>query len=380
MTDVLVFLPSSGLGGCEHYAELVTRHLRMRNPEICLAVPRLPSLREWVSSIRSRQIRVLCYPPGERGADGFPDAVHQERAARTVVDSCAPDLVIAILPWPLAGTGIESVIADDQLPSVAVFQLFCRRLQLAPSLRARYLRAWEGGQVWVTVSADNRRSIAASFGVPTASITVVPNGTELMPQNEVSDHSREVARARLAIDPESWILLTIARLTDVKRVGLILEAVAMLPDNIRSRATLFVVGDGEQGDDLRTRAASLDLRDQVRFTGHVLDPHNYLLAADVFVTASCCEGLAFSTLEAMARGLPVIASSDSSHRELVRDGTDGLLFLGDAPEALAHALRRMWASPDSHRMGQSGRGRISASYSRSSMLSGLDRAIAEAMK
>lgn len=379
MNRMLVFLPSSGLGGCEHYAKIVVGHLRARRLEVYLALPEIDDLQDWVSSIESLGVHVLQYAAGETGENGFPDAIHQEREARTVVEACAPQLVVAILPWPLAGAGIQAVISDKKLPSVAVFQLFCRRLDLPPDLCARFLKARTGGQIWVAVSNGNRESIAASFGVPTSSITVAPNGIDITPESESRrDRDRQVARTQLGIPSESWVLVTIARLTAVKRVGLILDALALLPDIVRADVTLLVLGDGEEAADLRTLGWALGLRDQVRFVGHVSSPQTYLLAADVYVTASCCEGLAFSTLEAMSVGLPVVAASESSNGELVREKVEGLLFSGGAADSLAEALEQMRWSPAVGRMGQSGRRRVVTSFTSASMLTELEQAITTA--
>jgi glycosyltransferase involved in cell wall biosynthesis len=129
------------------------------------------------------------------------------------------------------------------------------------------------------------------------------------------------------------------RLHPQKNLGLLLEA---WPAVVRaSGASLMLVGDGEERESLRARAAELGVANQVHFTGRVDDPSQYLRAADAFVLPSVAEGMSNSLLEAMATGLPCLASDIGGNTDLLGEGGAGWLLPGDDPEAWADAIIRV---------------------------------------
>jgi glycosyltransferase involved in cell wall biosynthesis len=107
----------------------------------------------------------------------------------------------------------------------------------------------------------------------------------------------------------------------------------------------FIAGDGSQRDALAADAKRLRLDDAVRFLGPVDDPRELLRALDIFVMPSLYEGLGMAALEAMACGLPVIASDTGGLRETVEDGCTGLLAPAGDVVALAHAIETLAEAP-----------------------------------
>lgn len=107
-------------------------------------------------------------------------------------------------------------------------------------------------------------------------------------------------------------------------------------------ARLFVVGWGPLEDTLRKTAAERGLAANVTLTGRVPpdDIHEYYVLADTFVTSSTLEGLGIAGLEAMAAELPVVATDVPGLREIVVDGTTGLLVPPSAPDRLAAGMVR----------------------------------------
>ena len=104
------------------------------------------------------------------------------------------------------------------------------------------------------------------------------------------------------------------------------------------RALLVLAGDGELRETVRARAASLGLEGAVRFLGLRDDVPELLGAADAFVLSSAWEGLPIAVLEAMAAGLPVVATAVGGVPELVRSGETGWLVAPGAPAALGAAM------------------------------------------
>jgi glycosyltransferase involved in cell wall biosynthesis len=155
-------------------------------------------------------------------------------------------------------------------------------------------------------------------------------------------------------------ILTIGRLAGVKGQAVLLDAVAEL----RRRGVavaLTLAGDGPERGRLEERAARLGIGDAVTFPGAV--GHDQVTAlygeADVFCTSSFAEGLPFVLMEAMATGLPVVATRIMGIPELVDDGVTGLLVPPARPDLVADALERLAAHPDERRaMGAAGRRKV----------------------
>ena len=127
--------------------------------------------------------------------------------------------------------------------------------------------------------------------------------------------------------------------------------------------TLDLLGDGPERLQHEERAAALGLSDRVRFLGEVADVPARLREAHVFVLSSRSEGLPISVLEAMAAGLPVVASDVGGLRELVAAEESGILVPAGSPALLAAALTRLVDTPELRiSMGAESRRRVEASF------------------
>jgi len=154
---------------------------------------------------------------------------------------------------------------------------------------------------------------------------------------------RQVARAALGIGPERIVVGTVGRLDPVKdQVGL-LRAFSRVVDD--SRVLLLIAGDGPCRAELETTVSALGLDGRVRLLGERDDVPSVLAAMDVFVLCSIAEGISNTILEAMATGLPVVATRVGGNPELVVDGKTGCLVEPRSPAALAASLRRYFEDP-----------------------------------
>ena len=143
------------------------------------------------------------------------------------------------------------------------------------------------------------------------------------------------------------VVLVVARLVPIKNVRLVVEAVAMVRARVPD-TRLVIVGDGPEREALRARAVELDFADSVTFAGSVpqRDTPGFYRAADVFALPSDFDNSPNAVLEAMACGLPVVATDVGGVRELVVDRVGGAIVPpGDAP-AMAKALELYLAQPD----------------------------------
>jgi glycosyltransferase involved in cell wall biosynthesis len=147
--------------------------------------------------------------------------------------------------------------------------------------------------------------------------------------------SREELCAEWGLPPEQPLVACVGRLVPLKNQGLALDAVARVPE-----AALVLVGEGPLLDELRAHAARDGLRDRVAFAGLRRDARAVIGAADAVVMPSQSEGLPLAALEALAAGVPLVATDVRGLRELLTDGVDALLVPPGRPEAMADALRR----------------------------------------
>jgi glycosyltransferase involved in cell wall biosynthesis len=143
-------------------------------------------------------------------------------------------------------------------------------------------------------------------------------------------------QAGLPIDAK--LIVCVGRLCDQKNQSALIQAAARV---LRKVPGVYValLGDGPDRSSLRELSDKL-IAGHVLFPGHS-DPIPWLAAADVFVLPSTLEGLPGALIEAMAAGLPCIATDIPGNRELVRDGDTGSLVPVGSPEALAHAIEIM---------------------------------------
>jgi glycosyltransferase involved in cell wall biosynthesis len=129
-------------------------------------------------------------------------------------------------------------------------------------------------------------------------------------------------------------------------------------------ARLTLVGEGPERPALEALIAELGLADAVDLPGASPDPGHFLRAADLFVLPSLEEGMSIALLEAMALGIPLVASEIPGNRSLVTDREHGRLAPPGDPEALAGAILDQWAAPDrAAEMAAAARRRVVEGYS-----------------
>ena len=138
-------------------------------------------------------------------------------------------------------------------------------------------------------------------------------------------------------------LLFVGRLATAKGLPILLEAIAKV-----AGVTLVIAGDGGERNALEGQVRALNILDRVKFLGYQSQEQvrNLLKQSDIFVMSSFAEGLPVVLMEAMAAGVPVIATGIAGIPELVRDGCNGLLVAPGDVEGTANAIRRLLRDPD----------------------------------
>lgn len=147
---------------------------------------------------------------------------------------------------------------------------------------------------------------------------------------------------------ECIVLGTVGRLAEVKDQSRVLDAMAIIfgkEPSLKDKIRLVMVGDGPLRSALENQIERLDLGSHVLMTGDRSDIPQLMKTMDIFVLPSLAEGISNTVLEAMATGLPVVATRTGGNPELVSSEISGLLFpVGDS-ESLAEALLTLIASP-----------------------------------
>jgi glycosyltransferase involved in cell wall biosynthesis len=159
------------------------------------------------------------------------------------------------------------------------------------------------------------------------------------------------------------LLGLVARLHRQKGLGDLLAAVAWVRERVPD-VRLLLIGEGELRDELEAQARALGLSGAVIFAGIRTDVAEIVAALDIFVLPSLWEGTSNAVLEAMAAGLPIVATAVGGTPEVVVDGVTGLLVPPRDPSALAGALVTLLQDADlRHRMGRAGRERVKQYFS-----------------
>jgi glycosyltransferase involved in cell wall biosynthesis len=168
-------------------------------------------------------------------------------------------------------------------------------------------------------------------------IIVLPNAVDVVRFQPATLSEKVEAKSALGLCAESLVIGTVARLVQRKRIDILLRAFGKVIHSYRTR--LLVVGDGPLRDELRTAARGLGIDGYISWVGFQNEPAKLLRAMDVFALPSQLEGSPNVVLEAMAMGLPVIATRIGGIVDLIEENTTGILIRpGDADE-LAIALR-----------------------------------------
>jgi glycosyltransferase involved in cell wall biosynthesis len=157
-------------------------------------------------------------------------------------------------------------------------------------------------------------------------------------------------------------VVTVARLSPEKDVATLVRAAAVVARRLPS-FRLEVAGDGVCRPDLRRLTSELGMEGHVHFHGEVRDVPALLGRARLFVLPSVEEGISLTLLEAMARGLPVVATRIGGNPEVVADGETGLIVPASDPDVMAGAVLRLLGDAEAgRRMGRAGRQRVEAHF------------------
>ena len=215
----------------------------------------------------------------------------------------------------------------------------------------------------IAVSSPIRGRLIDSDGVPAEKISLIPNA--VIPSSNTYPEA-------LGALPDEWregpLVGTVARLQPEKGIANLLKAAARA-STFCPLARFLVVGDGPLREELVCLADRLGLCERVRFLGHRADARGLIGLLDVLVVPSLTEGTPLTVLEAMAGGVPIVASAVGGIPDQVRHNREGLLVPPNDTVALGDALLELLQDPGrARRLGESGRRRANSEFAHATMV------------
>lgn len=322
-------------GGMRAHLALLTRGLLARGVEIGLCSPAAD-----LNAEIGQAGAVTCLVAiGDRPS---PADLQAFKALDRAIRSFAPDLVHA---HGLRAAWLARPVAYlRRLPLVVTYHAtldgggsFRRALTIwLERLTAR----WTAQSI--AVSELVRTNILARVGLPPETVRTILNGADLPAQSPRAD--RQEIRRALGLPLHGTVVATIARLAPQKDLPTLLRAAARVVN--ACDAHFLVAGDGPLRRELALTAHGLGLNGRVHFLGQRDDIPDLLHAADLFALSSAYEGAPLAVIEALAAGLPVVATAVGGLPELVPDGQTGYLVPAGDHQALADRLLALIANPD----------------------------------
>ena len=188
----------------------------------------------------------------------------------------------------------------------------------------------------VAVSDSLRNQYLAAGGIDPKKVITVHNGIEIE-RFERSAVSGAELRAQFGIPPASKLVVTVSVLRPGKGIEVLLAAIATIVDRVPD-AYFLIVGDGPQRAEWQTLAQSLGVAGRVRWAGYRRDVDAILPGCDLFVLPSLQDAFPTVLLEAMAAGLPAVASAVGGIPEIVVPGETGVLVPANDSAQLAAAI------------------------------------------
>jgi L-malate glycosyltransferase len=320
---VAVFLTSFDAGGTERQMSELIRRLNRGRFVVHAACFRrsgqwLSRVAESAASIVEFPISAFARPDTLRQLSRFAGWCRRERIA--IVQTCDFYSNVFGLPGALLG-GVKVRIGSrrELNPDKTVTQIRLQRLAYRAATR-------------IVANSPAGAEILATEGIRGARVSVIPNGLEASAYLEPR-RKGPVSR-----------VITVANLRPEKSHETLIAAAALLAPSCPD-LRYVIVGDGSRRAELEALARVKGVDRIVEFLGHREDVPELLAGADVFVLPSRSEAFPNGAIEAMAAGLPVIASAVGGIVDLIEPGRTGMLVPPSDAEALAAALRTLRADP-----------------------------------
>lgn len=345
MKSVLYVLPSTVIGGAETRFFNIMKHMKgMR----CTLLTHLP-LAEYFSVLGIKIYSFEeygCYAP-------MPSSINKTsvnktfKYARAIAGVVRHEKIECIIGIMHTGTFYASSAKDIFRLKVAHIgtilgnvSAFFKREERNPTFLERLLLWYllRRPSLIVVSSKGVRDDLVKNFGIAERRIEVIYNGIDISRVREMSKEKRSNRHG-------GKIIVTACRLNAQKDFRTLLRAFREVREKIESR--LVIVGEGELRDEIIRSAKELDIERNVEITGFQLNPFVFISSGDVFVLSSFFEGFGNAVIEAMALGVPVVATDcPSGPGEIIQNGINGFLVPMQDHHAMAGSILRLLENDD----------------------------------
>ena len=217
----------------------------------------------------------------------------------------------------------------------------------------------------VTVSKNLKNRLINEIKIKPEKIIHIPNGVDT---NKFNIYRKEFTRKKFGFKKEDFIIGIVARLDPIKNHKTLFFAFKEIVKNY-PQVKLIIVGDGSLREELKEKSYQLGIKNKVIFMGERDNVSEILKTFDIFVLPSLNEGMSNTILEAMATGIPVIASNVGGNPELVIDGRTGFLFSPNDVESLVQKIKTYILHPElKQKHGYNARKRVEEKFSLDQMV------------
>lgn len=249
------------------------------------------------------------------------------------------DLIQAHLPGPAIYAGLYAMLSRVPLVSVLHGSVDFGNVGRYPRVKIGALN--RGSSRIVAVSEHLSAELQRTQGLDPAKLCVIHNGVDLA---TFSGHGPAPLRRQLGLAEDAFLVCSIGNIRPAKGYDVLVRAAARLEGAPR-QIHFVVAGDPrrELHEQLVALREELGVASRVHFLGFRDDAAGILAASDLFLLPSTSEGFSISTIEAMAAGLPVVATRSGGPQEILEDGVDGFLVPPADPAAIADAVHRLAA-------------------------------------
>lgn len=191
----------------------------------------------------------------------------------------------------------------------------------------------------ITVSEKLREELSDK-GIDRNKLIFIQNSVELRRDDGQHEQRRKSVREKHGIGGKQWVLGYVGRLSMEKGIKFLLEAGTALVEK-QSGLRILVIGEGPQRQEIERYVEQTNMADKVVFVGFQKNVEDFLTAFDIFILPSLTEGTSMALLEAMATGLPIVATAVGGTPKVITSGENGLLVPAANPQAITDAVNNI---------------------------------------
>ncbi len=248
---------------------------------------------------------------------------------------------------------------------------------MPPLFRMLYPRLTKRARRVICVSEVVRRSFAEAFPGLADRFVELPNGIRMQDYEKLPP--RHECRAQFHLAPGERLIGTVGRMSPVKNHKLLIEAFARVREKVPD-VNLAIIGEGELRSKLADYAADLGVSEYVSLVKETKQIDHFYGAIDVFVLSSDSEGMPLTLLEALASGVPVVATEVGGIPEVVESGKTGYLVPKGSAEFLAKRIVEILQEPaKAQAMAIAGRAMVRERFPAEKMVAGVEKIYDEAL-